>query len=361
MQLTEAISKVLNTAGEYTTESMETVVNTLRHNGSYWELGRTRVEPQAMEQLVKDRLAGFPGLLHDESLSTKFLQDYINLKAAALPSHRVTVKHGQTIKAFLPESHAEYTNPNVVQELGNMWVDGLLPQDTEVHRFHISPDGSDMFMRLVSRQWNMGDYFGGLAVSNQELKDGMKVRPAVAKVSCFNWVLKENIYRPEDRSAVRPVLETGLNMITTFANEGIIRMAQMDGIKLDHVDVLFDLVASELKLPENVKSEMYKYWVKGGSGRSVNDVLQAVTWGVQALTDNTGRRQPKWDARERLEENIWAWTGEMMELHSTGVNLDEHIANRELVKKSKVLEALRVQNDPASYVRRLAPDGFAKS
>lgn len=361
MKLTEAIAKTLLVTGEDEVAPLSEVVSNLRHNGSYWTYGNKRVEPAAMEQLVKDRLAGFPGILKDEALSTGFLQEYLHLKATALPAHSIVVRSRNTVGGFMPEAYAQFSNTGIMETLGNMWQDGMLPADVSVHRFHISPDGRNLFLRLVSGEWNLPDYFGGLVVNNQEVGNGMVVKPGVAKVSCFNWVLKENIYRPEDKAAVWATIQSGANLVSTFAKEGIARMAQMGTVKLQNVDVLFDLVAQELKLPENVKSEMYKYWVKSGSGRSVDDVLQSVTWGVQALTDNTGKRQPKWEARENLETNIWAWVNEMMDLHATGVDLDSHIANRELVKKSKVLEAIHQQSNPETYIRSLPADGFAKS
>lgn len=359
MELVQVIGKILNASGEQETLSLAEVMRGLEYQSGYWRWENRKVTPEAMGQFVQARLGGIPGILNDESLRPAFKMDYLQQKVAALPPHDITVRFNDKVTGFVPAAQAEYTNTNIAKAVGSLMP--RMPSDVQVHRFHITPDGSDLFLRLVSpSQWNFGEYFGGLAISNRELKDGMKVRPGVAKVSCFNWCLRQNIFQPEDAAGVQDTILSGLNMITTFSNEAVAGMVRMGNINVQKIQSLFDLVASEMRLPDNVKSEMYKYWVQQGSGRSVFDVVQAVTWGTQALTDNTGRKRPRWADRDNLEEAIWGWSGEVMEQYSQGVNLDEMVANRELVKKSRVMEALRTQDNPNSYIQALPPDGFSK-
>lgn len=359
MELITVIAKVLQASSNQEVVDAQDVVNNLHLYQNVWRYAGTKVDDAAMTQLVRERLGGIPAVITDESLGSNLRMDYIRQKAAALPAHNLLIRSRETVRAFLPEASSEFTNANIAKELNRMYNDGLLPEDTTAHRFWITDD-QELFLRLISKQWNLGPYFGGLAISNRELKEGMKVRPGVAKVSCFNWVLSESTLRPEDREAVRPALETGLRMISTFAQEGIMRMSQMEQVKISNIQTLFELIASQLKLPENVKSEMYKYWVKNGSGRTPFDVVQAVTFGSQALTDNTGRRKPRWFDRDTLEEAVWGWSGEVMAAYSSGADLDEMISNRELVSKSRVLEGLRTQDDPERYIRALPAAGFSK-
>lgn len=360
MDLLQVIGKVMNVAGQQEIRSLSDVVNGLDYTSGHWRWDGIKVEPEAMSQLVQQRLGGIPGILNDESLRPAFKLDYLRQKASALTPHNITVRFNDKVRGFVSEQMAETSNTGIVTTLGELYQQQELPKDVEAHRFFLSKDGTELFMRLISKTWNFGPYFGGLAISNEELKSGMKVRPGVAKVSCFNWCLRETIYKPEDREAISNVLMSGLTMVSTFAKEGIARMEQMGSIEVNKINSLFDLVAQEMKLPDNVKSEMYKYWVQQGSGRSIFDVVQAVTWGTQALTDNTGRRRPRWSERDNLEEAIWGWSQEVMDEYASGANLDEMVANKELVRKSQVIAALREQEDPLGYVRSLPPVAFSK-
>jgi hypothetical protein len=376
--MTNDLPKIMGELGGFNaqdfTTTLQELVGSLNTKGDNWVSktpdGEMLISNSAMRQVVTDRLGGTISLFNDKDITPKLKHDYILQKAARLPDHEVIVRASNgIIGAVLSDKYRLFDNRIIIGALLSFQAQGHLPgDDLQAHKLHISKDGRQMSLRLISpTHWNFKNgqpYYGGLAISNDETGHSpLVVSPCLARVACFNYCLAKSIVKVHryDEEEMSNALFDGVTHITTYAEQMFERQQQMKGVKFDKPEVLFRLIGEKMKLPEYVREATEDYWRQEGSGNSVYDVVQALTWGSQAFTDHSEKKQ-RWADRDDLETKIWSWADdEVMNLHTSGGDINSIVNQAELVSRSKVLGVLSTSVvDPIMAVEQLPVEGWLR-
>jgi hypothetical protein len=306
----------------------------------------------ALKQFVRDRVGGVVSLFNETDVSPATKMAYLQDKISNFQDRGLAVRRtGVNIDAVLSEQYAYFDNQNLMNALVNFAYDGTMPpaQDLYAHTFYTDDAARQVNMRIVAPDhWNFrnGDeYYGGIMFSNNETGVGsLQVRPALARVACFNYTLAESRLNVEHRYAdfneMMEALRKGVSTMNDYSKQMFDKIQLTHNIGFDNPQGVFELAAEKFGFPNAVKESTYDYWQNEGEDSSLFGITQAITWGVQSATDVGGRKKPKWDVRERIETLTTDWMNELIDLHQEGEDVNRWVSEAELIGKSKVLTVL---------------------
>lgn len=322
------------------------------------------ISPKVFSQLVTDRLGGSMSFFKDTHLSDELRRRYLNELAEAAADRPLVLRiTGDKVDAVLSEQYAFYDNNRLLLTLAKFTQDGTLPSDLYVHSSYVSDGARELSMRLISPDnWNHGSnggtYYGSVAFANNEVGTGsLVVAPAIARVACFNYVLASNTIQANHRFTTADELDaairSGVQHIQTYSATMYERMQHMKGVAFDAPEAVFAMVGKQLGLPEHVENKAKSYWLNEGSDPTAYGLLQAITNGTQEYMVAKTKKSPvRWDTRNDIEQRVWMWSESILDRHQKGEDVNRILSDQELIRKSKVLEALTVGGDTA-HARQL--------
>lgn len=229
---------------------------------------------------------------------------------------------GNQITHIVSSEHVLLKNVDVMMNINSLIQDGLLPpmEEIEIQRFtyHISQDGRAFSARLMCPSWWNFDVsvngrtdpvYGAMYISNSEHGEGaFKCGAALARIACFNWTvgkyemaMDHRFHSPEEFDNA---LRATSKLIGGYAGEmaGELRSARLH--RLDRPELVFEKVAERLGIPQWATGDGREYLDQQTSSDNVFDVVQAVTHATKRLVNPGGRRRPRWDLRDTVEQNI---------------------------------------------------------
>ncbi len=227
---------------------------------------------------------------------------------------------GNQITHIVSSEHVLLKNTQVMMDVNALIIDGLLPpmNEIEVGVHHVSPDGRQFSARLLCPTW--WDYdvsangrkdpvHGAMYIGNSEHGEGaFRCGAALARISCFNWTIGKYEMAMDHRyhslGEFSDALRATSKLIGGYASEmaGSLRDARQH--KLDRPELVFEKTAERLAIPAWAMASGRKYLDQHTESDNVFDVVQAVTYATQTISNPGGRRRPRWDLRDTVEQNI---------------------------------------------------------
>lgn len=300
--------------------------------------GELALTPSGFRQLVKDRLALQPAIFENAKVSNDTKLRILKEVAFGLDDRQMKVRvNGSQIDAFVSDEYAFFDNRTLVMTLWQMREEGLLPQETAAMTFYISPNGRDMNLRLVSPEiWDFAiteragvqKLHGNLVISNNELGHGsFQAKVALTRHSCLNSTIGSSVWKVDHRLAsyddFRKALGDSVAHIHSYSKEMADHMRSMQNISVQTPLLIFEKIGEELGIPRYAMAKAQEYWEDEGSGESMYDIVQSVAAGTRAITVPAGRRQPNWDKRQVIEENLWTTAMALHNMHVEGQSVNE--------------------------------------
>lgn len=264
---------------------------------------------------------GFPGaaiarLDGDRALLKSVLRHVVADDQDREVNLRVT---GNTITHIVSSEHVLLKNVQIMKNIIGLIRDELLPpmDEIEVGPRHISPDGRTFSARLLCPTWwnyNVGNgradtVHGAMYISNSEHGEGaFKCGAALARIACFNWTIgkyemaMEHRYHSQDEFSA--ALQATSKLIGGYSEEmaGSLRDARQH--RLDRPELVFEKTAERLGIPQWALGSGREYLDQQTDSDNVFDVIQAVTHATKSLSEPGGRRRPRWDLRDTVEQNV---------------------------------------------------------
>ena len=234
-------------------------------------------------------------------------------------SLRVT---GDQITHIVSHEHVLLKNTDVMMNIAALSQDGSLPPmgEIEIRKFtyHISRDGRTFSARLMCpSSWNYDvsangrkdPVYGAMYISNSEHGEGaFKCGAALARVACFNWAVGHAEMAMDHRyhslGEFNDALRATSQLIGGYAEgmAGELRGARLH--RLDRPELVFEKVAERLGIPQWAIGDGREYLDQQTDSNNVFDVVQAVTHATKRFANPGGRRRPRWDLRDTVEQNI---------------------------------------------------------
>lgn len=311
----------------------------------------------------RDKGKAYSTIFNDSEVSARTRLSLLSDKADAR-NVDITVRMNDKEVVSVSEGHqTALNNSEIARQLIKMHTDGVLPGDVAVHRHTF--DSNLMHLRLVAPQtWvhqNGHTYYGGLVVSNdQRGTQPFTVAPALANVSCFNYTLRKVQYETrqfDNTQVVADLLTQGVSQVSQFSIEMFNLLQEGKNIQFANASEIFEFVSSRMRLPGFILDAAREWFVKQGRGATLYDVIEAFTWASQYFTDNTGRRRPRFEARDDMENQLSHFAFEVHSIYNSGGNVNNLVDGAALIKRSKVLQALKDSPDLVK-VQALTPDAY---
>lgn len=291
------------------------------------EDGEFTMSKQGFRQLGEH--IGFPSqaiakLGNDPGLQKTVLRHVVAESNDLMLNLRVT---GNNITHVLSGEHVLLKNVNIITELQEMISSGVLPPEDEIrvglHR--VDRDGRQFSMRLLAPDvwnYNIGNgrpdpVYGSMFIRNDEKGEGSFVSgAAIARIACFNWTIgkfqMQMQHRHADIGDFNAALRQTAGLIDGYSGEIANEMKSTRDHRLQKPELVFEKVAQRLGVPAWAMGSGRTYFDQETQAESVFDVVQAVTYATQDISAPAGRRKPKWDLRETVEQNILAVAQEII-------------------------------------------------
>lgn len=244
------------------------------------------------------------------------------------------VSSGNRVYAILGQEYAIYDNAMLMTSLLRMQASGDLPEETRVMAYGISPDARSMNLRLVSpSNWDfsIGEngssqrFLGNLVISNDESAQGkFRAQVAVTRNACLNTTIGQSIldldYQFSDAEEFHGALSRSAGKINDYAGAMKEELLRMQTVQIESADAIFAKIATELKIPTRIMTEVSRYWEAEGSRDNLYDITQAVVAGTRALA--VGNR-PNWARRDTIESAAWSTGQALVNMQAGGQDIGE--------------------------------------
>jgi hypothetical protein len=226
---------------------------------------------------------------------------------------------GDKITHIVSGEHVLLKNVQIMRNIMDLIQGGLLPPmgEIEVGPHHTSGDGRAFSARLLCPTWwnyNVGNgradiVHGAMYISNSEHGEGaFKCGAALARIACFNWTIgkyemaMEHRYHSHDEFT--NALQATSKLIGGYSEEmaGSLRDARQH--HLDRPELVFEKTAERLGIPQWALGSGREYLDQQTDSDNVFDVIQAVTHASKFISDPGGRRRPRWDLRDTVEQSV---------------------------------------------------------
>jgi hypothetical protein len=222
---------------------------------------------------------------------------------------RGTVKDEQAVfNSFLSEDYIPIGNAQILFAL----VEAMNERDVEsyIHRAQIN--NRRMALRLVAPEWyhdlgNKDMAYTGLSIINDEVgRTKLIFKVACARVACFNWTMADHdVFGHEDRYLTQEQVLEGIlgavDSMNDIAGNVAESLSGMRGIGVPDVAEMIGAMSSELGIPTYATTAAVQWWKDAGATEDLFTVVQAMSFGVSAMTDRKGFA---WDRREFAETQI---------------------------------------------------------
>lgn len=227
---------------------------------------------------------------------------------------------GNQIRSIVSGEHILVKNTQVLMDINTLIIEGLLPpmDEIEIGPHYTSRDGRTFSARLLCPTWwdfdvsangRKDPVHGALYIHNTEHGEGaFRCGAALARVSCFNWTIGKYEMAMDHRYHSLEEFSSALRgtskLIGGYAEEmaGDLRDARQ--YKLDRPELVFEKTAERLRIPAWAMTSGREFLDQQTDSDNVFDVIQAVTHATQTISDPGGRRRPRWDLRDTVEQNV---------------------------------------------------------
>ncbi len=377
--LLETVAAIINEQKENTdyTTTYGDLFNGIKQNGVVvFDDGKNKYEvPKGVYKNLLNNIGASSSIVNDRDVSEATRVSYINdkLRKGWGDKEIVVRASGNALDGVVSTKYNYIDNTTLVEEIAKLSNEGLLPpfDDLRVSGFNMSKGARNISMRIMAPDhWTFqnGDtYYGGVLVKNNEIGEGaVAIQPAVARVSCFNFTIGEDTFSVPHRDTVsieevQNALRMGFGQITMYAERMFEQIQQTKSISIENPKVIFEAVKQQMRLPNYVFDKAMEYYEAEGSGETLFDINQALTFGTQELTDTTGRRRKvRFEERDAIEQDIWSWTQDLLNIHNEGGDVNNITSQYELLGKRKAIVALEQMGygDAAGFVEGLEPDDY---
>lgn len=333
-----------------------------------------QVPKSVYNKILKD-IGATTSVFNDKDVSEATRNSYIQdkLRSGWGDKEIVVRASGDALDGVVSTHYNYIDNSTLATFITQFSIDGVLPPFTEMYTsaFHMSKGARNLSMRIVSPDhWTFqnGDtYYGGVLITNNEIGMGaVTVQPAIARVSCFNYCIAEDVFYVPHREnvsveEVQHALERGFSQISHYSELMFNEIQKTKSIGVDQPRVIFELVKEQMKLPDYVQAAAIEYWENEGAGHTLFDVNQALTFGTQELIEKGDRRRKiRWEERDALEKELWGWTQDIVTMYQEGEDVNDITSQYALLGKRKAIGALQQMGyeDAAEVVEGLEPDGY---
>lgn len=227
---------------------------------------------------------------------------------------------GNQITHVVSDEHVLLKNSQVMMDVNSLIIDGILPPHDEVKigTKYISRDGRSFSARLLCPEmWNYDvsingkadPVYGSMYISNSEHGIGaFKCGAALARIACFNWTIGKYQMAMDHRyhtlDEFRGALQATSKLIGGYSEEMVESLRDARRHHLDRPELVFEKVAERLRIPAWAVGAGREYLDQQTDSDNVFDVVQAVTHASQSISKPEGRRIPRWDLRDSVEQDV---------------------------------------------------------
>lgn len=229
---------------------------------------------------------------------------------------------GNQITHIVSSEHVLLKNVDVIMNINGLIRDGLLPPMDEIeirkYTYRISADGRTFSARLLCPTWWNYDVsmngrkdpvYGAMYVSNSEHGAGaFKCGAALARISCFNWTIGKYEMAMDHRyhslDEFGSALHATSKLIGGYSSEMASSLRDARQHRLDRPELVFEKAAERLGIPAWAMSSGREHLDQQTDSDNVFDVIQAITRATQTISNPGGRRRPRWDLRDTVEQDV---------------------------------------------------------
>lgn len=298
---------------------------------------------QGFMQLVKERMGLPPAIFADKRISFATQLKLLEEAASGESGQKEIIvraskkETGQmVIDGIVTPVYSFFDNSTLAMTILNLRNQEALPESAQFMTLGIAPRAVDL--RIVSDDWDfqIGEnghaqpYKGNLVINNSEIgKGSLGVRVAVTRWECLNSTIGSSVVEINHKYAeyqeFMGAIRQGLQHIRGYSEEMIDHLSNFRQIEVPSPMLIFAKVGEKLGVPKYAMQGVKDYWEQNGSGDTLYDTVQALTWGVQEVTHLTGKRVPNWGQRAELEREIWDTALMLQNLHTEGLGIDHYL------------------------------------
>lgn len=318
------------------------------------------VPSHTLHQLVRDYLQ-LPVAIYtdpDVSDSAKLLLMY-DKAINKYRDEQITVRTARGMIQSITTSDAFADNKHLCATMLEFQHSGQLPEDVFVMANHISNDGRDMHMRLISPEWDFemperngkSPYHGNLVVSNNELvSNGFEALVAVTRTSCLNSTIGRSIYEPNGQDVIGPLGNACVDL-ARLTHEMQLDLYEMQGINIANPEAIMGKLARELGLPDYATFAAKAYWDQDGRHSSLYDIVQAIAAGERELSLKHGRRgRVNYRTRTLAEQRTFGVANELRSSWRSGTAPEEWYLSGDSSMKYKIMKVIESYKDKSPVI-----------
>lgn len=324
-KLEDKVNELATRAGEAGQDFKSTVADTLMaYDGGRLlktKTGHDQMSARAMAQVMQ--IIGLPAtVLEPFEGSPELQRAMVQYKLGALAEEDKkkklicrgvpTADGGTLFQAIFTRDYVEVSNVQLLEVLIDVF--SAAGVDARVHKAQIYQ--RQMHLRIVAPEWyhDLGGNdpaYTALTVTNDEIglsrQAGIVIRLAVARVSCFNYTITdkpifEHAHRNIGYGDLVKAIGDGINGLNDAAGQIAGRLRDMKNTTVADVAGMIKSAGTDLGLPAYAINASTKYWEDSGATPNLFQAIQAVQFGVDAMTERKGYH---WDRRELAEVQMW--------------------------------------------------------
>jgi hypothetical protein len=249
-------------------------------------MGKFSQWPDLQRNMVLARLSAAPNA--DQRLIARGVENYKG--------------QGPLYQTFMDAESIPVLNTQVLNAMRE-----VLPETALVHKGHVS--GRNLSIRIVDDNWYHdlgpgGRALTGMVIDNDEYGGGLQIRTGITKVSCWNYTLDHQPVFEHAKGflATQTLVEeftAAMTRLQDTAAAVATRLNEFHDVTIDDVQGMLRLMSGEIGLPQYVTTASEEWWQDAGSIPTLFYVVQALSFGVQKMTDN--RKSPQWNRRTAAE------------------------------------------------------------
>ncbi len=248
--------------------------------------------------------------------------------------------NGSHIDGIVSKEYSFFDNATIMLALLQMQQMGSIPEDTRVMKHYLSPNARSLNLRLVAPEsWDFkiqenghtAPFKGTLIIGNNELGlASFSARTAITRWECTNSTIGERLFDAKHRFSSYEdfyrQLADAVNQVKGWSSEMHHQLENMRDIPIEAPMLIFEKIGEELGVPKYAMSGdkgAIRYWEEEGERNTLYDIVQAISAGSRELTVSSGRRMPKWDRRDLLEEKLWSTAEALTSMHEEGQPIED--------------------------------------